>query len=178
MPAYHVSANFDVRGPYFVTYPGPAQLYQALEEATVALASGQVDIALVGAVAHQRNFLVEHHFARLQPPTAAEALRDAGAFLVLEREEGAKARGARLLGRLAELSLSYQPFDACARWPEGSEELRIDEAPRAIATATGAAALGVALGEVLADSPAARRIVHRLQSRDGIVASSRWELPA
>ena len=37
MPAFHVSVNFDVQGPYFVTYPGAGQLYLALEEAVDAL---------------------------------------------------------------------------------------------------------------------------------------------
>src|SRR4029078_7528726 len=37
MPAFHVSLNFDVQGPYFVGYPGVGQLYGALEEAAAAL---------------------------------------------------------------------------------------------------------------------------------------------
>ena len=37
MPAFHVSVNFDIQGPYLVTYPGPGQFYLALEEAVAAL---------------------------------------------------------------------------------------------------------------------------------------------
>src|SRR5262249_6025354 len=59
MPAFHVSVNFDVQGPYFATYPGPGQLYAALDAASAALRTGTVDVALVVGVAHQRNFLVE-----------------------------------------------------------------------------------------------------------------------
>ena len=33
MPAFHVSLNFDIQGPYFVSYPGIGQFYLALEEA-------------------------------------------------------------------------------------------------------------------------------------------------
>ncbi|NOU31826.1 MAG: hypothetical protein HOO96_28315 [Polyangiaceae bacterium] len=86
MPAFHVSVNFGIEGPYFVTYPGLAAFYDALEEATVALARGRIDIALVGGVAHQENFLVRHHFGRhLTPGEPKEELADAAAFVVLER---------------------------------------------------------------------------------------------
>src|SRR5688572_18456204 len=43
MPAFHVSLNFDLQGPYFVTYPGPGQMYVALQEAVEALSTRQVD---------------------------------------------------------------------------------------------------------------------------------------
>ncbi|MEE9466350.1 MAG: beta-ketoacyl synthase N-terminal-like domain-containing protein, partial [Candidatus Neomarinimicrobiota bacterium] len=76
MPAYHISVNFDIRGPYFVTYPGIGQWYSALAEACTALQSSQIDVALVGAVAHQRNFLVAHHFSRIPAPVPVESLID------------------------------------------------------------------------------------------------------
>src|SRR5207253_861874 len=94
MPTFHVSVNFDVQGPYFVTYPGPGQFYLALEAACTALAEGEVDVALVGGVAHQRNYLVRYHFSRLELPVAAEDLQDAAGCLVLERAGAARARGA------------------------------------------------------------------------------------
>ena len=84
MPAFHVSLNFDVQGPYLVTYPGPGQFYAALEEAFAALDRGAIDLALVGGVAHQRNVLVEHHFGRSIRPCRA-ALANGAAFLVIER---------------------------------------------------------------------------------------------
>src|SRR5437879_1415897 len=58
MPAYHVSACFDIQGEYFVTYPGPGQFYSALQEAVDELVAGRITIALVGSVADQTNFLV------------------------------------------------------------------------------------------------------------------------
>ena len=61
MPAFHVSMNFDVQGPYWVGYPGAGQFYLALEEAVAALESGSIDRAVVGGVADQSNFLVRHH---------------------------------------------------------------------------------------------------------------------
>ena len=85
MPAFHISLNLELRGPYFVTYPGPSQFYLALEQACLALEIGTIDVALVGGVANQRNFLVEHHMRRLDPPTPAERLEDAAGCLVLER---------------------------------------------------------------------------------------------
>ena len=103
MPAYHVSVSFDVQGPYCVTYPGPSQLYAALEEARAALEDGRIDVALVGGVAHQSNFLVRHHFARVEPPTPADRLRDSAAIIVLESEAHAKARGANVRAHLDEL---------------------------------------------------------------------------
>src|SRR6266545_929174 len=74
MPAFHISVNFDIQGPYFVTYPGPGQFYLALEEACRALLANAIDVALVAGVAHQRNFLVAHHFGRLDPPVTEERL--------------------------------------------------------------------------------------------------------
>src|ERR1051325_4482828 len=50
MPAFHISVNCGIQGPYFVTYPGPGQFYLALEEAITALRQGTIDIALVGGV--------------------------------------------------------------------------------------------------------------------------------
>jgi 3-oxoacyl-[acyl-carrier-protein] synthase II len=164
MPAYHVSVNFDVQGRYFVTYPGPAQLYLALEEARASLDAGEVDVALVVAVAHQRNFLVEHHFERADPPLAAQALCDAGACLVLEREEHALARGARPVARLRELELENASFDAL------SERLASDGVAQSrLGPAEPLLALAQALGE-----PGA--FTHRLASSDGVSAKSDWEV--
>ena len=111
MPAYHVSANFDVQGPYFVTYPGAGQLYLALEEAVSALGEGRADIALVGGVAHQRNHLVTHHFRRLLPPVPGADLEDAAGLLVLETEAHAAGRGATIRGRIDDLLIEYRPHD-------------------------------------------------------------------
>ena len=85
MPAYHVSACFDIQGEYYVTYPGAGQLYAAIEEAVDALTSGRIAIALVGAVADQTNFLVTHHHQRLRPPVPPTELRDVASTRVHEQ---------------------------------------------------------------------------------------------
>ncbi len=111
MPAYHVSANFGITGPYLVTYPGEGQAFLALEEAMLALQDGSIDVAVVFATAHQRNFLVEHHHARLDHPVEASHLRDAACALVLERADSARTRGVKSLARLTELDVRYEPTD-------------------------------------------------------------------
>lgn len=171
IPAYHISANFNVQGRYFVSYPGPAQLYQALVEAVAALDAKEVDVALVGGVAHQRNFLVEHHFSRLCPPVPPNRLADAGGLLVLEGAERASRRGAQVLAELLDVTLSYEPFDALEAWPSASES------PEATTPGVelGPAALCVQL-ERAWRSGAGPRFEHQLQSRDGFSAASSWRL--
>lgn len=147
MPAYHISANFDLQGPYFVTYPGPGQFYLALEEACFALRSGEIDVALVAGVAHQRNFLVTHHFGRLGIP--AGRLVDSAGCVILQR-------GGRARGRLLEMSIAYRAHN-----PFEDEIESTEESP---------AALPVALGS------GSGLFRHEVRTRDGITASSVWEL--
>lgn len=174
MPAYHVSASFGIRGPYFVTYPGPGQAYLALDEARFALESGACDAALVLAVAHQKNFLVEHHFARIDHPVPAERLADAAACLVLEREASARARGAAPIGRLARVSVQYAAFSPLTETPEPREALVGAELP---ALELGPAGMLFAVARALGEpSRAARPLAHELRARDGIVAASAWEV--
>jgi 3-oxoacyl-(acyl-carrier-protein) synthase len=178
MPAYHVSANFDVQGPYFVTYPGTAQLYAALEEAVVALESGAVDVALVLAVAHQRNFLVTHHFARLSQPVPAPMLRDAGACVVLERAESARARGVVVLGELGSLEIRYELHDPIH---EQVAERELFEGAAAPSGSLGPAALPCALDRTwhateygAGHGVPGNSVVHRVLTRDHVVAQSEW----
>ena len=86
MPIFHVSLNLNIQGPYFITYPGAGQFYLALEQAVFALESREIDYALVGGVADQNNFLVQHHFQRLG--FDASQLLDAAGFLCLGRGNG------------------------------------------------------------------------------------------
>jgi 3-oxoacyl-(acyl-carrier-protein) synthase len=162
MPAFHVSTNFDIQGPYQVGYPGAGEAHAALEEALAALDSGAVDVALVGGVAHQRNFLVEHHFARIAHPPKSP-LRDAGAFLVLERASRAAARGVHPRARLVAVESSYTPFDPFEEAP----------APRDPADGFGPASMIASLA-----SAGAGPFSHDVETRDGICASVRWEVLA
>lgn len=168
MPAYHVSTNFDVQGEYFVTYPGPGQLYLALDEAVHALKAGRIQIALVGAVADQTNFLVTRHFQRLRPPEPATALRDGAGFFILETATTNLTRNGPIRARLRGFETSYRAhdpfeaefphrerFDGCAE-PDGF---------------FGAASLPMTLASVRSTL-----VRHELQARDGISGSSSWEI--
>ncbi|MFO0734880.1 MAG: beta-ketoacyl synthase N-terminal-like domain-containing protein [Labilithrix sp.] len=155
MPAYHVSACFDVQGPYFVTYPGGSEFYSALDEARYALESGLVDIALAGAVAAQSNFLVQHHFSRIEPPQPR--LHDVAAMLVLERAPSPRAKG-----KLEELAISYVP-----------PSLETYASPGRPASSFGPAALPHSLSELLANGRVAE-MDDELVARDGVRATSRW----
>jgi 3-oxoacyl-(acyl-carrier-protein) synthase len=173
MPAYHVSANFGVEGPYFVTYPGPGQAYLALEEACAALEAGLVDVALCGGVAQQRNFLVEHHFARLLPPLPAELLRDASGFLVLEQAERARARGAEVRALLERSSLHYTAFDPRVEAPLAREH----HTGQPCALELGAAALAVSVSTRIRRAEAGWTLTHQQSTRDGYRCESQWRSP-
>ncbi len=174
MPAYHVSANFDLQGPYFVSYPGPGQVYSALEEARIQLQDGTIDCAVVLAVAHQRNFLVEHHFARLSPSVPATELWDAAGCLVLERPESAATRGAAVRATLQKLEHSYEPHDALATDTGTRESLTGVAVPRG---ERGPALLLSALSDAIR-SGTATSIEHQLRTRDRVSAHSSWQVHA
>ncbi|MBI6545233.1 MAG: hypothetical protein HY692_00475 [Cyanobacteria bacterium NC_groundwater_1444_Ag_S-0.65um_54_12] len=169
MPAFHISMNFDIRGPYFVTYPGPGQYYMALHRACESLACGEADIAVVGAVAHQRNFLVEHHFRRIASTVEAQLLRDASGCLILEQESHARARSAKIKGKLRALSLRYLPHDPDAESPPSLLERCADEE-------IPEGEWGPCLLPVALNYHASGTFRHVLQAPDGIVASSTWEM--
>lgn len=171
MPAFHVSLNFDIQGPYLVGYPGAGQFYVALDEAAAAIESGAIDVALVGAVADQRNVLVEHHMSRVDPPVTADRLVDAAGFLVLERADRAAGRAAPLKARMTGFELRYSPPDPFGPTP-ASECLARDGACIGDGRHLGPASLPVAL------AGAAGRLTHRVRTRDGFDASSAWEIVA
>lgn len=155
LAAYHVSRAIGAEGPCTVTYPGAGQLHGALEDAVDALADGRVDAAVVGGVAAQRNWLVEHHHARLVPPVDPERLVDAAGFLVLRR-------GGPGLARLVELGARYAPVDPRAATP-GWRESDGDGLLR------GPAALPIALAR--AGAP----LRHEVTGLDGVTTWSTWE---
>jgi 3-oxoacyl-(acyl-carrier-protein) synthase len=161
MPAFHISMNFDIQGPYFVTYPGAGQFYLALEQACFALDSGAIDAALVAGVAHQRNFLVEHHFSRTG--SAPARLEDAAGCLLLERAADAGRRNAPVRARLMDYEIAYEahyPFEEAVEGCEtGADE------------AMGAASLPVAVS-----AGAAGLLRHELKSSDGLRACSTWSI--
>ena len=170
MPAFHVSLNLDVQGPYSVGYPGIGQFYLALEEAASALDDGTIDVALVGGVADQDNVLVQHHFSRIDGPIDASALTSAAGFLVLERQHHADRRGAAWRARPIACEVRYcpaDPFEVC-----GTHEERT-----AIGgVACDAAALGPASLAVALSTASSGTLTHTVRSRDRFVASSEWKI--
>jgi 3-oxoacyl-(acyl-carrier-protein) synthase len=163
MPAFHVSVNFDVQGPYLVTYPGVGQLYLALEEAAEALRARRVDVALVCGVAYQRNALVEHHFSRLGPAGSMAPLADAAGCLVLERADGA---GRRARARLLELGAAYAPFHPF--------ETRVEGAENGTGATLPAGALGPASLPVFVSLGLGGDLRHEVRTADGIHGWSTW----
>ena len=162
MPMFHVSSNFGLQGGYFVTYPGVGQLYVALEEAVCALEGGEIDCALVGGVADQENFLVDYGLRRAPPHEGARAV-DAAAFIVIEREADAVARGATPRLRLATLDVAYTAQGGAIHEEDGGGE-RGDY--------LGPASLPAALAEAVARGAS---LHHRVATRDGFRAASSWE---
>jgi 3-oxoacyl-(acyl-carrier-protein) synthase len=174
MPAFHVSTNFDVQGPYFVSYPGIGQIYAALEEACVELEHGRIDVALAFGVAHQRNFLVQHHFSRIEPPLSQSELWDAGACVILERAEHAAARGARARVELVELGQRYEPHSAISEQTPQREQVTGARLPEG---ARGPASLFAMLADALVAGDSGE-IVHSVATRDHVSAQSRWRVLA
>lgn len=178
MPAFHVSVNFDLRGPYFCTYPSAAQTYAALQRAIDWIDDDEADVALVGAAAHQRNFLVEHHLGRLERPVAPSDLRDAGAVIVLERRSRAEARGAKPLAIIERPSVRYAPrvpYEPGA--PAPYERWRFDklhDEPLAPGD-FGCAAPLVQLERWIARGQSGYW-EHDAQTRDGAQLASAWEV--
>ena len=146
MPAFHVSLNFDIQGPYTVSYPGIGQFYGALEDAWAALESKAIDVALVGGVADQRNFLVEHHFSRVAPPVEPSRLANAAAFITIERAADARARGAAARARLTGYRLAYTPAEPFAEI-DPAECVTREGACEPEVRHSGPASLAVALSE-------------------------------
>jgi hypothetical protein len=179
MPAFHVSVNFDIQGPYFVSYPGPGQFYLALEQAKIALEEGDIDVALVGGVAHSRNFLSAWHHSRLKPPVHEDSLRDAAGFLVLERGQQLRQRRGMQRGWHFSSSIEYcvhgpergrgEPRESISFCPKDSRKLS-DEA---VSEEMGPASLPV----LLARAEARQSLVfHSVETRDGFRGSSFWGL--
>ena len=106
MPAYHLSANFNIQGEYFLTYPGAVQFYQVLSEAVERLQNGDLKRAIVGGVSDQCNFLVENHFQKFHATDEIPAA-DAAAFMILEQMTPALAATRQARIKLLSLDTQY-----------------------------------------------------------------------
>lgn len=174
MPAFHISTNFAIQGPSLVTFPGPGQFYNVLSEAAWQLAEGRIDVAVVGGIAHQRNFLVEQHLARLDVPPDPTALCDAAGCLILERRRHADERGATVRGCCAEIRASARSPHLLERDAPFRESFEVAGSADSDGRELGAASLPVRLVERLAGGPGG--LAHELNSRDGVDAMSVWEV--
>lgn len=173
MPAFHITVALDLQGPYFVTYPGPGQLYVALEQATHTLRAGDVDAVLLGGGASQQNALVQHHFQRLEHPPPQAALCDGAGCMVLERLEDAQTRGAVVIATLEELQVEYTPFDPFEQEPEFCEET-VNDGSKQLVADSNPASLPIALSRSVGG--VSGRLSHSVRSRDGIHGHSTWKL--
>jgi 3-oxoacyl-[acyl-carrier-protein] synthase II len=173
MPAFHISFNFDIQGPYHVAYPSPGQLYLALEQAAIAIADGRIDRALVGGVAHQQNFLVRHHFRRVTPESPPDKLVDAAGIMVIEPAQQAKSRGISPLGKLIEFEHSYHMHEPFSESLTPSERFIGTHLSEPLPGDCGAASLPTCLS-LLAENKTSADLTHELVGRDGITAKSRW----
>ena len=90
MAIFHISRHFGIHGSYFSTYPGGGQFFQGLKQACRDLTRGSIETALVGAVAEQRNPLVQNHVRKrkLNP----ELLNDTSVFFVLSSRNDYQVR--------------------------------------------------------------------------------------
>ncbi len=103
MPTYHISANLNMKGGYYLTYPSCAESYLALQNAMDSLSEGRSQAVLFGAVADQQNFLVQNHHRKIHQSLPAP---DCACFLVLETLRQAQARKATVLARLCDFNIS------------------------------------------------------------------------
>ena len=155
MPIFHVSLNLGIQGPYFITYPGAGQFYLALEQAVAALNRREIDVALVGGVADQNNFLVQHHFKRWNSDWT---LVDAAGFLCIQRS----SPNPKI--EWLQSQISYQPIEPYnGKHAETFCGTEVD--------VKGAASLPVLLSR---SKPG--EVTHHVETSDGITASSRWRV--
>jgi hypothetical protein len=108
MPLFHISYNLGITGRYYMTYPGLLEWFSALERAISDLEHGLVDYAMVGAIADQRNFLVQKHLQRVIGDRAESAV-DSAAVFVLKRVEDGSVDGVH--GIISSINSTYVPYN-------------------------------------------------------------------
>ena len=177
MPAFHVSMNFSLQGPYVVSYPDIGQFYQVLQQAVTALRLKQIDFALVGGVADQNNFLVRHQLRKLN--INSQAL-DCAAFLLLERKSHTLSRGIKPQLDLIATQSSYQSHDILSRIPDYQESVSVNDKGLQFSDIVyaGPASLALALSLLSEQSNFSGEIQHRVSSTGNINAASHWQAAA
>jgi len=115
-PVGHTSIYLGLRGPVFATADLATSGESAFAQAVDVVASGDADRVVAGAF-EERSAIVERILAALfaRSPAKAGARRTEGAgACVLEAEDAARARGARVLARVVEV----------VEWRDGGAPLR------------------------------------------------------
>jgi len=133
IPACIVSILEDVRGPSYVFTPWEGQGGAAFLEAHEALASGEVDAALVGATDDATHAVTIACLAQRGVLGPDDVTAAGAAYLVLERRADAERAGAPLLARVRAMAL--RPVDVAGHDPLGARLGRTLAAAPAIAFA-------------------------------------------
>jgi 3-oxoacyl-[acyl-carrier-protein] synthase II len=116
IPVCNVSIALGIKGDNLILYPDAPQAARALEEGAWAIREGTARVVLAGGVASGVDFLnVQRRamFARAAGDPARPPAADGSVVLVLEDEDAARARGARIRGRvrgLGEVGGSGTPY--------------------------------------------------------------------
>lgn len=173
MPAFHVSMNFSLQGPYAVSYPDIGQFYQVLHQAVSALRANIIDYALVGGVADQNNFLVRHQLGKLG--IRVPCLDSAG-FLLLSRRGDANSEGKQVMMELIAMDSHYQAQDLTRKIPDYRESLSYNASQLALDQCCylGPASLPVLLSAICDQSQDSGEIQHRVHSSANLAAASHW----
>ncbi|MBQ1026028.1 beta-ketoacyl synthase [Micromonospora sp. C95] len=136
-PAAWIALRFGFRGPCLTYATACASGATAIGEATLKLRAGEVDMAIAGGVDTPIGAIIVAAFARIgalslhnDDPAGAsrpfEATRDGfvmgegSSFLVLERWERARARGARIYGEVAGYGSNTDAFHIVAPIADGT----------------------------------------------------------
>jgi len=174
MPAFHVSMNLCLQGPYSVSYPDIGQYYQILQQAIAALRRGEIDFALVGGVADQNNFLVQHQLGKLN--IKGQSLDCAG-FLLLERKEQALQREVRSGLELLALKSEYRSGDLLKQIPVYQEVMSLNDKRLQLHDTlyAGPASLAMLLSALARQNDFRGEIQHRVSSAGNIDAVSQWQ---
>jgi len=127
MPAAHIAKLFDLRGPNFNCLTACAASTQAIGQATELIRTGQADIMITGGAHSMIHPFGVTGFNRLtalstrndDPATASRpfdrtrdgfVIAEGAGIVILESEESAKARGAKILAELAGFGSTADAF--------------------------------------------------------------------
>ena len=143
IPVCNVSIALGFKGDNLILYPDAPQAARALEEAAWAIREGTAAVMLAGGVASGLDFLNLHRRAMLERISAKRLPpADGAVVLVLEDAAAARARGARIRGRVRGTGFAGGTGAVYVAGPAAADVAR---AVRMALDAAGASARDVAL---------------------------------